>query len=366
MRSPGRRPITLVRLRVLAEGALDQVRVPAPLPVLFWESQVHGQAREVLGKASDRARIGTLPLGAGSRPSACAASPATALSPGGSSILSKISHQPDLEARLVGHSAPSRRRFEVDLAPVIAVDLNHGHLAVCVLDPSGNPIGAPVTVPLELTGLPASTRDGRIRRAISEVLALAARAWRRGGRDRGPRLRRPARGGSGAIRAPPLTGQARQDLPPPRRRTPDREVPGPARPDGDEQRVAVIAVDPAYTSRWGAEHWLDPLQQISPEASGHHAAAVVIERRGLGHRARRRERYDSTRAVHRDKRAADSVVSVDRRPHTEPEDRKAGGQARRDRGPSLANEHPPATRRPRTVRGHRRAGLSVLLSVQER
>jgi len=37
--------------------------------------------------------------------------------------------------------------------PVIAVDLNHGHLAVCVLDPSGNPIGAPVSVPLELTGL---------------------------------------------------------------------------------------------------------------------------------------------------------------------------------------------------------------------
>jgi len=40
---------------------------------------------------------------------------------------------------------------------VIAVDLNHGHLAVCVLDPSGNPIGAPVSVPLELTGLKANT-----------------------------------------------------------------------------------------------------------------------------------------------------------------------------------------------------------------
>jgi hypothetical protein len=57
--------------------------------------------------------------------------------------------------------------------PVIAVDLNHGHLAVCVLDPSGNPIGEPVTVPLELTGLKASTRDGRIRETISKVLALA-------------------------------------------------------------------------------------------------------------------------------------------------------------------------------------------------
>ena len=54
--------------------------------------------------------------------------------------------------------------------------------------------------------------------------------------------------------------------------------------------ISVIAVDPAYTSRWGREHWLIPLQeQASPiPASGHHAAAVVIGRRALGHRARRR------------------------------------------------------------------------------
>jgi hypothetical protein len=45
----------------------------------------------------------------------------------------------------------------------------------------------------------------------------------------------------------------------------------------------------AYTSRWGREHWLAPLQdQASPIATGHHAAAVVIGRRALGHRARRR------------------------------------------------------------------------------
>ena len=54
--------------------------------------------------------------------------------------------------------------------------------------------------------------------------------------------------------------------------------------------LSVIAIDPAYTSRWGREHWLTPLQeQASPiPASGHHAAAVVIGRRALGHRARRR------------------------------------------------------------------------------
>jgi len=50
--------------------------------------------------------------------------------------------------------------------------------------------------------------------------------------------------------------------------------------------LAVIAVNPAYTSRWGREHWLAPLQeQASPvPASGHHAAAVVIGRRALGHK----------------------------------------------------------------------------------
>jgi len=46
---------------------------------------------------------------------------------------------------------------------------------------------------------------------------------------------------------------------------------------------------PAYTSKWGAEHWLAALQQFSTETNGHHAAALVIGRRGLGHRARQWE-----------------------------------------------------------------------------
>jgi hypothetical protein len=50
----------------------------------------------------------------------------------------------------------------------------------------------------------------------------------------------------------------------------------------------VIVADPAYTSRWGAQHWLAPLRAHHKEASGHHAAALVIGRRGQGHRARRR------------------------------------------------------------------------------
>ena len=52
--------------------------------------------------------------------------------------------------------------------------------------------------------------------------------------------------------------------------------------------LSVIVIDPAYTSRWGAEHWLRPLREHHPKTTGHHAAAMVTGRRRLGHRARRR------------------------------------------------------------------------------
>jgi hypothetical protein len=69
------------------------------------------------------------------------------------------------------------------------------------------------------------------------------------------------------------------------------------------------AVDPAYTSRWGPEHWLGSLQKISVDASGHHAAALVIARRGFGQRARQqRRRCDSTPAEHGEERATRPVV----------------------------------------------------------
>ena len=51
--------------------------------------------------------------------------------------------------------------------PVVAVDVNAGHLAVAVVSADGNLLGAPFTVPLDLAGLPAATRDGRVRAAVS-------------------------------------------------------------------------------------------------------------------------------------------------------------------------------------------------------
>ena len=52
--------------------------------------------------------------------------------------------------------------------------------------------------------------------------------------------------------------------------------------------LPVIVIDPAYTSRWSAVYWLPLLREQHPETTGHHAAALVIGRRGLGHRARTR------------------------------------------------------------------------------
>jgi hypothetical protein len=57
--------------------------------------------------------------------------------------------------------------------PVLAVDLNHDHLAAWVVLPDGNPAGAPVGVPLMMAGLPASHRDGLLRDAISTLNRMA-------------------------------------------------------------------------------------------------------------------------------------------------------------------------------------------------
>ena len=172
--------------------------------------------------------------------------------------------------------------------PVIAVDLNAGHLAVAAVAPDGNVLGSPWTVPLDLAGLPATTRDGRLRAAISGLIAAAkahgAKAVviedldfteaRSEGRERAGN--RPSRGkrGRGFRRA--VTGI-------PTAKFRDRLTQMTANAD-----LAVIAVDPAYTSRWGAQHWLPALREHHPGLTCHHAASLVIGRRALGHRARRR------------------------------------------------------------------------------
>lgn len=197
-------------------------------------------------------------------------------------------------------------------APVVAVDLNAGHLAAAVVTADGNILGVPVTIPLDLAGLPAATRDGRLRAAISGLLAIAraegARAVvienldfaqaRAEGREQS--RKRPSRGRRGrafrrTVSAIP-TGRFR-----------DRLV-----QMTHNAGLAVVAVDPAYTSRWGAEHWLALLRAHHPQASGHHAAAVVIGRRALGHRARRKAGVTATGQRTSGRRAAPRAPTATR------------------------------------------------------
>ena len=56
---------------------------------------------------------------------------------------------------------------------VLGVDLNQGHLAAWVVDPSGNPVGAPLTVPLVVAGLPGPTRGARVGDEISSLIHTA-------------------------------------------------------------------------------------------------------------------------------------------------------------------------------------------------
>jgi IS605 OrfB family transposase len=184
--------------------------------------------------------------------------------------------------------APVPSLDELRASPVVAVDVNHGHLAAAVIAADGNVLGTAATIPLGLAGLSAAIRDGRLRAAISALIQTAKARGARAivienldfaqARAEGREWvgNRPSRGRRGkefrrAIFGIP-TGRFR-----------DRLVQMAA-----NAGLSVIVVDPAYTSRWGVEHWLVPLREHHPKATGHHAAAVVIGRRGLGHRARRR------------------------------------------------------------------------------
>ncbi len=115
----------------------------------------------------------------------------------------------------------------------------------------------------------------------------------------------------------------------------------------------------AFSAPTGAQHWLASLREISPVASGHHAAALVIGRRGLGHRARRRGGCDSSRAAHRDERATNSAVPSGVSQSREAEHREDGRSCMRQR--TRSGERPP--RRPGGPRpfGAARSQQSYLL-----
>ncbi|MDW6058256.1 hypothetical protein SAZ11_09205 [Streptomyces sp. FXJ1.4098] len=176
---------------------------------------------------------------------------------------------------------------------VVAVDMNDDHLAAWWLDVHGNPVGEPRRFFYDLSGS-APHRDAQIRHALTRLLhhtratgavAIAiedlhftdGRCREKHGRNK--RFRRLiSRFPTARLKARLVAMAA-------------------------EQGVAIVAVDPAYTSRWGAQHWQQPLTSSNRKVSRHDAASIAIGRRALGHPIRRRTapppHDQSDRAGHR-------------------------------------------------------------------
>ncbi len=259
-------------IRVHPEQHWCEIRLPAPLAHLA--NRPHGRYQLAC------------PVVFNHRGGEWAAQAATA------AVRYDISYQPDRDRWYLAASWRLPRLIPPNLEELrqgraLGIDLNAHHVDAWVLDASGNPLGPPHTIPLELEGLPASTRDGRLRAAISAILRLAIDSGcrslmvenldfadaRHHGREtlgRGRRGRRFRRTISG------IPTRAFRDL-----------LVGMAA----NHHLWVIAVDPGWTSKWGRRYWQTPLNQSTKKSvtvSGHHAAAVVIGRRGLGLGARRR------------------------------------------------------------------------------
>ncbi|MFE4421154.1 IS200/IS605 family accessory protein TnpB-related protein [Streptomyces sp. NPDC056817] len=184
------------------------------------------------------------------------------------------------------------------------VDMNADHLAAWRLDEHGNPVGEPRRFGYQLDGT-AQHRDAQVRHALIRLLHWTARHGlalaiedldfaadkTREKHGRRKRFRKLISGMPTArLRARLVSMAAELGV----------------------TVVAVVAVDPAYTSRWGAQHWQKPLTTKARRTTRHDAAAVAIGRRALGCPIRRRTApppHDrSDRVGHRTVLAAPGVL----------------------------------------------------------
>lgn len=173
------------------------------------------------------------------------------------------------------------------------IDTNADHFAAYHLDRHGNPVGEPHRFFYDLSGT-ADHRDAQIRQAITQVLYWAKRA------------------GVAAIAIEDLDFTAEKTREKHGRRKRFRQLIS-GFPTGKlkarlvsmaaEVGLSIVAVDPAYTSQWGAQHWQKPLATPRRKMSRHDAAGIAIGRRALGHPIRRRTtpppQHQSDAAGHR-------------------------------------------------------------------
>ncbi|MET7729644.1 IS200/IS605 family accessory protein TnpB-related protein [Streptomyces mirabilis] len=161
---------------------------------------------------------------------------------------------------------------------MVGVDTNADHFAAYRLDPYGNPMGDPRRFHYDLSG-PADHRDAQIRHALTQLLHWTKHT------------------GAKAIAIENLDFAAEKTREKHGRRKRFRQLIS-GMPTGKlkarivsmaaDHGIAIVAVDPAYTSMWGDEHWRKPLTSKTRNMTRHDAASVAIGRRALGHPIRRR------------------------------------------------------------------------------
>lgn len=176
---------------------------------------------------------------------------------------------------------------------MVGVDTNADHFAAYRLDPHGNPVGDPRRFSYDLTGS-ADHRDAQIRHALTRLLHWTKQT------------------GATAIGIENLDFAAEKTREKHGRRKQFRQLIS-GMPTGKlkarivsmaaEHGLAIVAVDPAYTSMWGDQHWRKPLTSKTRNMTRHDAASVAIGRRALGHPIRRRtappQHHQSDGAGHR-------------------------------------------------------------------
>ncbi|WP_030610695.1 IS200/IS605 family element transposase accessory protein TnpB [Streptomyces fulvoviolaceus] len=181
---------------------------------------------------------------------------------------------------------------------MIGIDTNADHFAAYQLDRHGNPVGDPHRFFFDLTGS-TSHRDAQLRHAITRLLHWAERVGVTAigieNLDFTAEKSREKHGGRKRFRQL-ISGM-------PTARLKNRLV-----SMASQYGLAIVAVDPAYTSVWGAQHWQQPLTSATRIMTRHDAASIAIGRRALGHPIRRRtappRHHQSDGAGHRTVQAA--------------------------------------------------------------
>ena len=165
----------------------------------------------------------------------------------------------------------------------LAIDVNSGHVDARILDVHGNPVGRPIRKNIPERGSSAH-RLGALREAVSQLVKWAQR--------RGVTViaieklnfadvrtrQRGRRGKAGKITRRKVCG------------IPTAKFVHTIASAAYRNGMVVIAVDPAYTSIWGARYWKKPLDRSRRQRGDRHqAAAVVIGRRSQGHSEKRKD-----------------------------------------------------------------------------